>query len=48
VRRPQPFGTIGSTPTSADEPDREFSVELRALPADGPITQMGAPMKNFE
>lgn len=40
--------TVGSTPISPDEPDREFSVELRALPSDGPITQMGAPMKNFE
>lgn len=40
--------TVDPTPVSADYPEREFSVELRALPSSGPITKMGAPMKNFE
>jgi hypothetical protein len=40
--------TIDSVPVSADYPEREFSVELIALPSSGPITRMRAPMKNFE
>lgn len=40
--------TMNSVPITSGDNERMFSVQLRALPADGPITQIGAPMKNFE
>jgi len=40
--------TMNSVPITSGDAERMFSVQLRALPADGPITQIGAPMKNFE
>ena len=40
--------TMNSVLITSGDNERMFSVQLRALPADGPITQIGAPMKNFE
>lgn len=39
---------VNSVPVTPDDNERTFSVELRSLPSDGPVTQFAAPMKNFE
>ena len=40
--------TLDSTPITPGETERMFSVTVTAFPSSGPITQFGAPMKNFE
>ncbi|WP_129590558.1 hypothetical protein [Cryobacterium aureum] len=39
---------VNSVPVTPDDTQRTFSVELRSLPSDGPVTQFSAPIKNFE
>ena len=39
---------VNSIPVTPDDNERTFSVELRSLPSDGPVTQFAAPIKNFE
>lgn len=39
---------VNSVPVTPEDNERTFSVELRSCPADGPVTQFAAPIKNFE